>query len=197
MGRWFKIKINVQKLKARQFPTRYLKNGIYKHTQEWERATDHDRKSGKVRKYYIDVEGKRVFVGPSESGQEWGRISGQDIYKGIPSHNRSEMVYYLKDFYRPLVREQLQPVKKYPLFIEFKMYTTVDSVWDPSNMWIYGKVFEDVLVDEGIIEDDKNDCISYPPVAPLIIPVQKWESRRLEFHIKQDKREISKQFKNQ
>lgn len=185
----------MQKLKARQFPTKYLKNGIYKHTQEWENASEHDRKSGKVNKYYINVEGKRVFIGPPKSEQIWGRISGQDIYKGIPSWERSEMNYYLKDFYRPLVRKQLQPVDNYPLLIEFKMYTTIDSVWDPSNMWIYGKVFEDVLVEEGIIQDDKNDCISYPPVAPLIIPVNDWDMRRLEFHIKKDKRKIAKQFK--
>lgn len=185
----------MQKLKARRFPTKYLKNGIYKETEEWQNASKQDRKSGKVQRYYIDTEGKRVFLGPMKSEQKWGRISGQDIYHGIPSWERSEMNYYLKDFYRPLIRQQLQRIEDYPILIEFKMYTTIGSVWDPSNMWIYGKVFEDTLVEEGIIEDDNNDYVSYPPVAPLIIPVYDWDMRRLEFHIKKDKREIVKQFK--
>lgn len=185
----------MQKLKAEQFPTKYLKNGIYKETEEWNNASEHSRKSGKVTRYYIDIEGKRVFLGPRESEQQWNRISGQDIYHGIPSWERSEMNHYLKDFYRPIIRSQLKRITKYPLIIDFKMYTTVDGVWDPSNMWIYGKVFEDALVEEGIIRDDQNSYITYPPVAPLIIPISDWKRRRLEFHLKRDDRDIVKQFK--
>ncbi len=62
-------------------------------------------------------------------------------------------------------------------------------------MWIYGKVLEDTLKDEGIIIDDSNTYVTYPPTAPLLIPIEDWNNRKLVFKIINDNREILKNFK--
>lgn len=189
----------IQTLECHEYPTKYLKNGKYKHTKEYKEYQKRKKKLGsrkglvKPRQFSLNNKMQRIKVGPKDKTKEtFEAISGQAVYTGMNNWNRTAMVLYLKDYYRPLVHKQLRAIKEleYPVMIECELHTTVNRMWDASNMWIYGKVFEDTLTDEGIIQDDSIAYITYPPTAPFLFPVENWEERKIIFRFVEDKREI-------
>lgn len=194
----------IQKLELYEYPTKYLKNGKYKQTKAYQEYQKKKKRNGsrkglnKPKQYALNKNNQRIKVGPKDrSREQWDAISGQSVYSGMNNQLRTAMVGYLKDFFRPEIIKSLRPFKQdeYPLMIECELHTTVNRMWDCSNMWIYGKVFEDTLSDEGIIEDDSNYYITFPPTAPFLFPVEKWEERKIVFRFVKDERDIIKNHK--
>jgi hypothetical protein len=59
--------------------------------------------------------------------------------------------------------------------------------WDLDNKWIYLKVFQDLLVGEGIIPDDNIKYVS-KAASMEFFPVQDEGERKLVFTLKSDTR---------
>lgn len=189
----------IQRLVCYKYPTKYLKNGRYEETKgykSYKKKPKHEKKKYKKPvQFVMDKKGDRKQIGPKNKDKEqWDSISGQAVYTGMHNRLRTNMVLFLKDYFRTIIREQLRPVKEseYPIKISCELHTTTNRKWDASNMWIYGKVLEDTLVDEGVITDDSNKYVTLPPTAPFVVPIDDWEKRKIVFKFNKDTRKVFK-----
>lgn len=150
-------------------------------------------------KGYLCVEdGTRKLANPQAAGTpKYEALSGNSLMTGYGSyHTRNKITKELKDFYRPIVRKQLQTIHDFPLCITWDFHTTIgEANWDLDNMFFYWKYLQDVLVDEDIIPDDTIQYITYPPSA-RIVPVRTWEERKFVFTFFKDERKLIKQVYN-
>jgi hypothetical protein len=144
-------------------------------------------------KGYLCVEdGSKKIANPQAAGTpRYEALSGNSLMTGYGSyHTRNKITEELKKFYRKPVRNQLKPIKFFPLIITWDFYTTLgEANWDLDNMFFYWKYLQDVLVDQNIIPDDTVEYITYPPSARMV-PVENWEDRKFVFKFYQDERRL-------
>jgi len=149
--------------------------------------------------YLVDENGDRLVSNPRRAGKaSYDSISGNRIISSNSTGRQAKYKNRLKDFYRPFIEDQLEPIPddKFPIGIEWEVYTVPDrnaNLFDLSNLWFYKKYFEDVLfeVDPPIIPDDNIKYITWH--QKKIIPVNEWENRKFIFKFLEDNRkDISK-----
>jgi len=119
------------------------------------------------------------------------KINGQDFYAGSTRPvMRVKIVNAIKDSFRPyLCKVRKIPKDKYPIQITCAMFDLPGKAnWDLDNKWIYLKVFQDLLVNEGIILDDNIQYIS-KAASMEFWPIEDEEDRKLVFVITQDTRQ--------
>lgn len=147
--------------------------------------------------------GKLVIANPRTAGKpKFEKLAGNKFSSGyLNPAFRSQLVSAIKDFFRPIIRAQVNhslPLDLFPLRVEWDVYTSVDNPnFDLSNFWFYYKYFEDTLTevvnprtDEklvAIIPDDSIKFITHSP-APRLFPVKTKEEWKFEFRFYQDKR---------
>jgi hypothetical protein len=138
------------------------------------------------------------------------KINGQKMYSGLHPMVRTKIVDQMHDYVRTYINEELQGrdlSRLYPLNVSLEFHAPINygSVrqykgeirwkapkpgyipnWDADNQWIWGKVFNDTLTEEGYIEDDN---IKYVTSSGKVKyrQVKDFKDRKLVFIIKQDK----------
>lgn len=155
--------------------------------------------------YLIDEKGRRVVSNPIAAGTpKYEILSGNNLLSGYGNPNiRAKLVKSLREFYRPHVQEYIKqhgPIEKFPLRVEWDVYTTVPedptkASWDAGNLFFYYKYFEDSLHKDAeinekylaLIPEDKVVYITHPP-GPKIIPIDNWEDRKFIFKFYHDDR---------
>jgi len=148
------------------------------------------------RGYMVNEDGERVISNPRRVGKESSdSISGNRIISANSTGRQAQYKNAVKDFYRPFIKDQLEPINKdlFPFRLEMYIKTVPNkngNLFDLSNLWFYRKYFEDVLfeVDPPIIPDDNVKFIT-DHKGPTIIPVNNWDNRELRFEFYQDKRD--------
>lgn len=160
--------------------------------------------------YVVDENGNKIIKNSRSVGtpKEF-KLAGNDFYSGYQHPSiRAKIVRELKSFYRPFIQEHIinhGSITKFPLRIEWEVYTTVDSSnWDASNLHFYYKYFEDCLFEstdfnknfikyknknvEQLIPDDSIKYITHP-ASPKIIPIDDWNDRKFIFKFYYDNRD--------
>ena len=146
-----------------------------------------------------DVESKR-FVYKNERVVNKARfvtIGGNMLYAGLNEHIRMKMVVAIKDDFRRYI-QSLEKITEFPIHITAELHAKPEYCnWDVDNLWIYIKVFQDLLIEYGIIPDD---CVRYITKAPSFefFPVAEYRNRKMVFHIESDTRNVTSHvmFKN-
>jgi hypothetical protein len=161
------------------------------------------------RKFLVDLSTKeRVVVNSRSAGTpKYTVINGQKIYNGeINKFSRNKVMNGIKESFMPYINR----MKKIdvPIRIEMEIHDVIlepnsSSLWDLDNRaGPYIKAFQDCLTGnngkcKAVIEDDNILYITRCP-APVFIPVENADDRKLVFIIKEetDKRIVeSKSFK--
>jgi hypothetical protein len=158
------------------------------------------QKVKKMVDFLVDKNGVRVIANTDQVGKaRVNNINGQAIYNGfISKQQRNKMMNSIKDQFRQFAMTCPQ-LNKYPLLMEVEVHDVpVDKVfsngqdWDLGNrIFPYNKAFEDVLKgsDCNIIEDDSIWYIT-GPAAPLFVPIEKTEDRKLVYKFYLDRRKV-------
>lgn len=157
-------------------------------------------------KFLTDLRtGQRVLKNPKAAGTPKLKvINGQGIYdQSIQIHTRDTMMKTLKQYFTPFVEQQLEPITGFPIRIYAEIHDTVlesnsKKLWDLDNrFYMYQKAFQDVLVgnkvqgvptSKVIIPDDNILFITQAP-APVFIPVENTEDRKLVFILAEEEDE--------
>jgi hypothetical protein len=157
-------------------------------------------KGKKAKTLLCDKHGQPVVSNPQSQGTpRLYTINGQDLYNSnIHTHTRNKIVTAIKKSLQPyLLRMPAIKLEDYPLIIKMEVHDLIkdpllkNQDWDLDNRaqgW-YVKCFQDLLKSEGKIIEDSIQYITGPP-APVFIPVEKAEDRKLVFIICSDTREI-------
>ena len=116
------------------------------------------------------------------------KINGQDFYAGNTRPvMRVKIVNAIKDAFRPYLRK-VRKIKSFPVKLHCEFHDMPGRAdWDLDNKWIYCKVFQDLLVQEGKLPDDNIKFVSQA-AAMEFYPVEKEEDRKLVFRIVSDDR---------
>ena len=116
-------------------------------------------------------------------------IGGNMLYAGMKEHVRMKMIMAIKDDFRRYI-QALDRIDVFPIHITAELHTKPNECnWDIDNLWIYVKVFQDLLIEYGIIPDD---CVKYITKSTSFefYPIAKYEDRKMIFHIQSDQRSI-------
>ena len=116
------------------------------------------------------------------------KINGQEFYAGVGSPMiRVKVVNAIKDSFRPYLLD-VKPLLEFPVCIECEYHDVPGPAnWDLDNKWIYTKIFQDLLVKEGILPDDNIKYVS-KAASMEYFPVETEEERKLVFTIYKDER---------
>jgi hypothetical protein len=149
----------------KDLPKKYLDKTKYDY-KEFKSSTSKEKKL-----ILINLETKeKVIANPKVHGTEkWKVINGQKIYNGeISKWDRAKMVNTLKVYFKELELFKGLSVNDgdYPVAIFYTFYDTFQN--DPTlegkdldnHAYIYGKCFQDVLVSEGVIQNDTTQFVS-------------------------------------
>jgi hypothetical protein len=154
--------------------------------------------------YLEDGNGDRVVANPRAAGTpNYEKLSGNRFSSGFGNHHlRRRLTHGLKDFYRPIVRNQLEPFDDdvYPLWVRWECYTVISrNVFDLDNFWFYWKYLSDVLAEDEdpndgssldpIIPDDNFEYFT-APARPILYPIDDWDDRKFVFQFYRDTRDI-------
>ena len=114
-------------------------------------------------------------------------INGNVLYEGKP-WDRKKIKDGLEEFFTPFVATL--PKLEGPIIMECELYAPLHyHLPDLNNFgYMYEKVLSDTMVNMGKLKDDCVPYITKPGCAPLFIPVESEEDRKLVYHIYQDLR---------
>lgn len=143
--------------------------------------------------------GLKVIANPKASGTpKYETINAQNIYnQHMSSFTRAKMIIFLHKYFndyllsQPKIVEEIKRMSQdYPLKMQLEIHDTIkvdnNSFWDTQNRsWFYVKAFEDVLVKKGILKDD-NTLFIPRPCAPVHIPIEDTNNRKLVFIIEKE-----------
>tara|TARA_R110000765_G_scaffold26628_3_gene64903 strand:- start:5497 stop:5994 length:498 start_codon:yes stop_codon:yes gene_type:complete len=142
----------------------------------------------------------------NKSKNKYMKINGQRLYSGLNPHVRSAIVKQMHDYVRDYINKQLKGVDLSKLGLirirlEFHAPINYGDVrmfkgevrwkapkddyiagWDVDNMWIWGKIFNDTLTEEGFIVDDSASYVSASGEV-MHVPVKTFDERKLVFVI--------------
>jgi hypothetical protein len=113
------------------------------------------------KKLYVDDKGKKIIKNKGTLGNPiYWTMNGQGFYNNtIHWSVRSKVVKYYHRYFTKYIKEQL--LEQMPSFLSYKltMEILIYDVYGPatpdiSNMWILPKMFEDALVNTGLLRED-------------------------------------------
>lgn len=157
----------------------------------------------------IRIEIPKFMTHIRKSKNKFVKINGQKLFVGMDHHLRSLIVRKMHDYLKQYIPEDLDLRGMYPLRIKLEFHAPVnydharllidkhtkkpkyswkkpefwyEPGWDADNQWIWGKCFNDTLVEMGIID---NDCVKIIRSAGEVefIPSEDLDSRKLVFVI--------------
>jgi hypothetical protein len=173
-----------------ELPERY-----YKPHYVWRRIPGQKREIADTGKFiplfrlFNEKTQKFVVKNPSTAGKpRWLSIGGNIIWEQVHESTRTEIANKIKDSMRPLVQKYREEFKRlrFPVMVTGEVHTTPKFCnWDLSNLWVYNKVFEDLLRAERLLPDDSILYITLP-MAPRFIPIRNDEDRKMVFTFNSD-----------
>ena len=148
------------------------------------------------------------------SKNKYKKISGQRMFVGVNHYIRDAIVKRMHAFIEKHIPKDLK-LGEGPFRIRMKLhvpanYGTVRMIkgklawkpaqegyacsWDADNMWIWGKCFNDVLVNNNYLSDD-NIYVVRAAGEVEFVPVEDLEDRKIEFIIsKYEENDESREF---
>lgn len=137
----------------------YTKNGKRKIPKRYlDKTRYYFDSNGRVRHTYTHTP---VIANPRTVGKErrWV-VNFQEIWNGrTAGPARANKINRLKDILRPYIK-QMSSVKEYPIGLQIELYNTSFNVDAFNKGAIYIKVIEDLMTEQGIIEDDSPGYIN-------------------------------------
>jgi hypothetical protein len=135
-------------------------------------------------KIFNEQSGEFPLRNPSSAGKPRIKfIAGNDIYEG-GRHARQRIVEAIKDNLTKHMPSSLG--LKFPITIEAEFHVDPRFAnWDIGNLWIYDKVFEDVLQDVNLIPNDNILYVTKSGGARFI-PVVNNKDRKIVFILRED-----------
>lgn len=111
-------------------------------------------------------------------------IAGNDIWARVHPRLRMAMVEAIKEDFRKHLPKKIE--LRFPIHIEMDVYCPPRYCdWDIGNLWVYDKVFQDLLVDEGLIPDDSVQYITKSS-GPRYIPIINQCDRKMVFTLHEE-----------
>lgn len=138
--------------------------------------------------YYLNLQGERVISNTGTVGKPGTiPINAQVFYVGKP-FQRMAIKNFVQEYLLPYVQQM--EVIDYPVYIESEVHAVYEHrLPDMNNIgYVWDKILTDVMVDQGIIFDDSPLYITRPGSAPLYVPIDNPEDRKIVFRFYHDKR---------
>lgn len=138
--------------------------------------------------YYLNLQGERVVSNTGTVGKPGTiPINAQVFYVGKP-FQRMAIKNFVQEYLLPYVQQM--EIIDYPLYIESEVHAVYEHrLPDMNNIgYVWDKILTDVMVDQGIIFDDSPLYITRPGSAPLYVPIDNPEDRKIVFKFYHDKR---------
>lgn len=138
--------------------------------------------------YYLNLQGERVVSNTGTVGKPGTiPINAQVFYVGKP-FQRMAIKNFVQEYLLPYVQQM--EVIDYPVYMESEVHAVYEHrLPDMNNIgYVWDKILTDVMVAEGIIFDDSPLYITRPGSAPLYVPIDNPENRKLVFRFYHDKR---------
>lgn len=138
--------------------------------------------------YYLNLQGERVISNTRTVGKPGTiPINAQVFYVGKP-FQRMAIKNFVQEYLLPYVQEM--EVIDYPVYIESEVHAVYEHrLPDMNNIgYVWDKILTDVMVDQGIIFDDSPLYITRPGSAPIYVPIDNPEDRKIVFRFYHDKR---------
>lgn len=111
-------------------------------------------------------------------------IAGNDIWGSTDKHLQQAMTEAIKNDFRPHLPKSLG--LRYPVLIDCEVHTVPRFCnWDVGNLWVYDKVFEDLLQEEGLLPND-NILYITKSGGPRYIPILDDKDRKMIFTLTED-----------
>lgn len=138
--------------------------------------------------YYLNLQGERVISNTGTVGKPGTiPINAQVFYVGKP-FQRMAIKNFVQEYLLPYVQQM--EVIDYPVYMESEVHAVYEHrLPDMNNIgYVWDKILTDVMVAEGIIFDDSPLYITRPGSAPLYVPIDDPENRKIVFRFYHDKR---------
>lgn len=138
--------------------------------------------------YYVDLNGERIVANSRTVGKPGSLpINAQIFYVGKP-FQRMAIKNFLTEYLTPFVKDM--PKIDYPLYIESEVHAPYEHrLMDMNNIgYVWDKILTDIMVTEGKLVDDDPLYVTRPGSAPMYVPVDKFEDRKIVFNFYQDNR---------
>lgn len=138
-----------------------------------------------AKKLYHKKTGKYIVKNSATAGKpRYKTIAGNDIWAKVHERVRMNIVDTIKKDFRPHLPQELD--LKFPISMEAEIHTTPKFCnWDVGNLWVYDKVFEDLLQDVGLIPNDNVLYICKSPGLKFI-PIINENQRMLKFTLTEE-----------
>lgn len=126
-----------------------------------------------------------VIKNPASAGKPRIKsIAGNDIWMGVHERVRMKIVEAVKENFLPHLPSQIN--LRFPIRGEMIVYATPRFAdWDIGNLWLYDKIFWDLLVREKLIPDDSILYVTKSG-GPKYVPIVHEEDRRMEFILSEE-----------
>lgn len=137
-------------------------------------------------KLYNTITKEQPFSNTGTAGlPRFKSIAGNDIWYGNNEFWRAEVTRAVKTDFTPHMPTTLGNIK-YPILISMEVHVSPRFCnWDIGNLWLYEKIFGDLLQELGLIP---NDNIMYITKGggPRYIPIVNDEDRKMVFTLEED-----------
>ena len=185
----------IQKVKVadKRRPTYYTERDRIpmKYRGEGFEFRDKKYKNGKQKLLFNTSKKEFVIKNAKVAGKpRYVQIRGNLLYAGMNEHLRMRMIMAIKDDFRRYIQSMIK-IEQFPIQINAELHTKPEQCnWDIDNLWVYVKVFQDLLIEYQIIPDDSVRYITKPPSFEYF-PVSELKDRKMIFRIISDTRNIT------
>ena len=111
-------------------------------------------------------------------------IAGNDVWARAHPRIRMAMVDAIKEDFRKHLPKEID--LRFPIQIDMDVYCPPRYCdWDIGNLWVYDKVFQDLLVDEGLLPDDSIQYVTKSS-GPRYVPIVHQADRKMVFTLREE-----------
>jgi len=180
------------KLSDTRRPTYYEEGSRIPNKYKTDRYVFKEKKysHGKKMQLYDTIEKRFVYKNEKLINKaRFLTIGGNMLYAGMNEHVRMKMVSAIKDDFRRYI-QSLEKITKFPIHITAELHAKPEYCnWDVDNLWIYIKVFQDLLTEYDIIPDDSVRYIT-KSTSFEFFPISEYRERKMIFRINPDTRSV-------
>ena len=141
--------------------------------------------------FYVDKRGKKIVKNPTKAGNvKYWNLNGQSFYTtNMHWALRSQITTFYHKYFKNYIKKGFKT--PFPVFLEYKLEMNMkiydiysSNTPDITNMWVLTKIFEDVMVKEGIIRDDSPQFRSKTSYEYIFVKEEKDRKLIIEFKYK-------------
>jgi hypothetical protein len=136
-------------------------------------------------KLYDSIKKEFVIKNPASAGKpRFKSIAGNDIWGRVHPRIRMAAIEAIVNNFKPHLPSRID--LNFPITIDMEVYTPSRYCdWDIGNLWVYDKVFQDLLVESKLIPDDTIRFVTKSS-GPRYIPITKNSERKMVFTLRED-----------